>query len=109
VLKLDGTPQLEARLDDRRRLLLYSLRIAGTFCLVPQLTGGPAQVLAQSKTDGWDGLIAERADSRYLPGGPHPRRDQTEQRTQHRRRDHRLANGPGPPRRHHRLPAPRQT
>ena len=72
ILSLDGTPHIDQPLDDRRRLL-ESLNIAGTFCLVPpQLTGDPATVLAQTKADGWEGLIAKKADSRYLPGARTP-------------------------------------
>ena len=72
ILRLDGIPRIDLPLDDRRRLL-ESLHIAGTFCLVPpQLTGDPATVLAQTKADGWEGLIAKKADSRYQPGARSP-------------------------------------
>ena len=30
--------------------------------------GDPEQVLARTKADGWEGMIAKKSDSRYLPG-----------------------------------------
>ncbi len=68
VLALDGISLLTRTLDERRRVL-ESLDIAGTFCMVPpQLAGDPAELLAQTKADGWEGIVAKRADSPYLPG-----------------------------------------
>jgi bifunctional non-homologous end joining protein LigD len=58
---------------DERREVLEALRIAGEHCLVPgQLHGDPAKVLARTKADGWEGMIAKRSDSRYQPGKRSP-------------------------------------
>jgi bifunctional non-homologous end joining protein LigD len=68
VLSLDGELLLD-RPYDERRLILQDLHIAGEHCLVPgQLHGDPAQVLARTKADGWEGMIAKKSDSVYLPG-----------------------------------------
>lgn len=72
ILALDGVSLLAHTLDDRRRIL-ESLDIAGTFSLVPpQLAGDPEHLLAQTKADGWEGIVAKRADSRYLTGKRSP-------------------------------------
>ena len=68
ILALDDRSLLGETLDDRRSVL-QALELAGTFCLVPpQLIGDPAAILAQTRQDGWEGIVAKRGDSRYLPG-----------------------------------------
>jgi len=68
VLTLDGKPLLDLPYDERREVL-EGLEIAGEHCRVPgQLRGDPADVLARTKVDGWEGMIAKQADSGYLPG-----------------------------------------
>ena len=68
VLTLDGEPLLDMAYDQRREVL-DGLRIAGEHCRVPeQLHGTPADVFARTKANGWEGMIAKRSDSRYLPG-----------------------------------------
>jgi len=68
VLDLDGESLLDVPYDERRRAL-KGLRIAGEHCRVPgQLHGSPEAVLARTKADGWEGMIAKKSDSRYLPG-----------------------------------------
>ena len=68
VLTLDGEPLLDTPYDERRAVL-DGLRIAGEHCRVPkQLHGNPADVLASTKANGWEGMIAKKSDSRYLPG-----------------------------------------
>lgn len=68
VLLLDGQSLLTRPLTERRQIL-EDLQIAGTFVIVPpQLRGDPAPALAQTKADGWEGIIAKRADSTYQPG-----------------------------------------
>jgi len=68
VLSLDGELLLEREYDERRQLL-EGLRISGEHCRVPgQLHGDPVQVLARTKADDWEGMIAKKADSVYLPG-----------------------------------------
>ncbi|HEU5033424.1 MAG TPA: non-homologous end-joining DNA ligase [Mycobacteriales bacterium] len=78
VLHLDGRSLLEERYDERRRIL-ESLELAGPSWQTPphfrgdQFAGdagepvGPA-VLAASKQQGLEGIIAKRLDSRYYPG-----------------------------------------
>ena len=68
ILALDGQSLLDEPLD-MRRTILESLELAGSFRLVPpQLVGNPADILEQTKQDGWEGILAKRGDSRYLPG-----------------------------------------
>jgi bifunctional non-homologous end joining protein LigD len=68
VLTLDGESLLDMAYDHRREVL-DGLGIAGEHCRVPeQLHGTPADVFARTKADGWEGMIAKKSDSRYLPG-----------------------------------------
>lgn len=72
VLSLAGELLLD-RPYDERRAALESLQIAGEHCLVPgQLHGDPAKVLARTKADGWEGMIAKKSDSGYQPGKRSP-------------------------------------
>lgn len=72
VLSLTGELLLD-RPYDERRAALESLQIAGEHCLVPgQLHGDPAKVLARTKADGWEGMIAKKSDSGYQPGKRSP-------------------------------------
>jgi bifunctional non-homologous end joining protein LigD len=72
VLSLDGELLLDKPYDERRAIL-QGLGIAGEFCSVPgQLHGEPAEVLARTKADGWEGMIAKKSDSRYSPGKRSP-------------------------------------
>ena len=68
VLLLDEKVLLDDPYDARREVL-DALQVNGEHCTVPvQLHGEPADVLARTKADGWEGLIAKRSDSTYLPG-----------------------------------------
>jgi bifunctional non-homologous end joining protein LigD len=68
VLTLDGKPLLDMPYDERRELL-DNLGLAAEHIRVPgQLDGDPAEVLARTKADGWEGMIAKKSTSRYLPG-----------------------------------------
>ena len=68
VLSLDGNSLLDKPYDERREVL-DGLGIAGSHCRIPpQLHGNPADVLARTAADGWEGMIAKKADSGYLPG-----------------------------------------
>jgi bifunctional non-homologous end joining protein LigD len=68
VLTLHGKPLLD-RPYDKRREVLDGLGIAGEHCRVPeQLHGTPADVLARTKADDGEGMIAKKSDSVYLPG-----------------------------------------
>jgi len=69
VLELDGISLLKKKYDDRRRLL-EALSLSGNRCVVPeQLTGELEEVLERTRADGWEGIIAKRGDSAYVPGG----------------------------------------
>ena len=68
VLHLDGISLLRKRYDDRRRLL-EALPLSGDVCRVPdQLTGPVRDALQRSVDLHWEGIVAKRADSTYLPG-----------------------------------------
>lgn len=68
VLSLDGKTLLDKPYDERREVL-DGLKINGRNCRVPaQLHGDPAEVLARTAADGWEGMIAKKPDSSYLPG-----------------------------------------
>ncbi|MEV5647282.1 non-homologous end-joining DNA ligase [Nocardia sp. NPDC052254] len=57
----------------RRRELLESIGLAGAHWQVsPRLSGRGADLLAQSRDLGLEGLIAKRLDGRYLPGQRSP-------------------------------------
>ncbi len=68
VLELNGVSLVGKKLDDRRRLL-EALPIGGPVCHVPDRMPGPAEAaLARSRELFWEGIVAKRADSPYLPG-----------------------------------------
>ena len=68
VLHLDGVSLLRKRYDDRRRIL-EALPLSGDVCHVPdQLTGSVREALQGSVDLDWEGIVAKRADSTYLPG-----------------------------------------
>ncbi len=68
VLWLDGVPLLRKKYDDRRRIL-QALPLSGEVCRVPeQLTGSVDDALQGSVDRKWEGIVAKRADSQYLPG-----------------------------------------
>jgi bifunctional non-homologous end joining protein LigD len=67
VLHLDGVSLLRKRYDDRRRIL-EALPLRGGVCRVPdQLTGPVATALQSSVEAKWEGIVAKKADSTYLP------------------------------------------
>ncbi len=65
ILYLDGSRAPQA-LDDRRRILDALAAATVGLDVPPQLTGGVADVRAQSKD--LEGVVAKRRDSIYLPG-----------------------------------------
>ncbi len=68
VLHLDGVSLLDKRYDDRRRILEV-LPISGEICHVPaQLPGPVGEALQHSLELKWEGIVAKKADSTYLPG-----------------------------------------
>ena len=68
VLWLDGVSLLRKRYDDRRRLL-EALPLSGEMCRVPEQLGGSVEdALQGSVRRKWEGIVAKRADSQYMPG-----------------------------------------
>lgn len=68
VLYLDGVSLLRKTYDDRRRVL-DALAAAVPGLNVPdQLPGDGDDALAHSREQGWEGVVAKRRDSVYLPG-----------------------------------------
>ncbi|MET3807681.1 bifunctional non-homologous end joining protein LigD [Nakamurella sp. UYEF19] len=68
VLHLDGISLLRKTYDDRRRVLA-ALGPSGATFSVPEPLPGPAEeALAATRERNWEGIIAKRGDSVYLPG-----------------------------------------
>ncbi len=72
VLHLDGRPTLDLPYDERRRLL-DGLGLAGRSWQTPPSFDGPgAAVLAASRENGLEGVLAKRRSSTYRPGRRSP-------------------------------------
>ncbi|MBO9556366.1 non-homologous end-joining DNA ligase [Cellulomonas sp.] len=68
VLHLDGRPTVDLPYDERRALL-DGLGLAGTSWQTPPAFDGPgADVLAASRENGLEGVVAKRRTARYRPG-----------------------------------------
>jgi bifunctional non-homologous end joining protein LigD len=67
LLYLDGRSLLRARYQDRRKLL-ETLSTAANLIVPELLPGDGAQALERSLKHGWEGVVAKRRDSIYLPG-----------------------------------------
>ncbi|SDO54343.1 ATP-dependent DNA ligase LigD ligase module /ATP-dependent DNA ligase LigD phosphoesterase module /ATP-dependent DNA ligase LigD polymerase module [Nakamurella panacisegetis] len=68
ILYLDGVSLLRKTYDDRRRLL-EALRPGGGPVSVPDQLPGPAvDALAHSIEQRWEGIVAKKAGSTYMPG-----------------------------------------
>lgn len=68
VLHLDGVSLLRKSYD-ARRTVLQALNPAGDSFSVPPALDGPAEAaLALTRDRHWEGIIAKKADSVYLPG-----------------------------------------
>jgi bifunctional non-homologous end joining protein LigD len=68
VLYLDGRSLVDEPYTERRRVL-ESLNLSGpSWQTPPQFDGGGEAILAASKQQGLEGVLAKRLDSRYLPG-----------------------------------------
>ncbi len=68
ILHLDGISLLRKTYDDRRRVLA-ALDPRGRTFSVPEALPGPANAaLARSKELRWEGIVAKKGDSVYLPG-----------------------------------------
>ena len=67
ILSLDGRSLLRVKYRDRRRLL--ETFAAGTALIVPSLLDGDGpEALAYSRKRKWEGVVAKKWDSTYLPG-----------------------------------------
>ncbi|WP_367128218.1 non-homologous end-joining DNA ligase [Saccharothrix sp. HUAS TT1] len=72
VLHLDGSPTVDLPYS-RRRELLEGLGLRGAHWLTPRsFPGAGAAVLAASREQGLEGVVAKRLDSRYSPGQRSP-------------------------------------
>ncbi|MEV8442587.1 non-homologous end-joining DNA ligase [Actinosynnema sp. NPDC051121] len=72
VLHLDGSPTVGLPYS-RRRELLEDLGLRGAHWLTPKaFPGAGAAVLAASREQGLEGVVAKRLDSRYVPGRRSP-------------------------------------
>jgi bifunctional non-homologous end joining protein LigD len=72
VLGLDGTPLLDVPYRDRRDLLAR-LDVAGpAWQAPPAFEAAGVDVLAASREQGMEGIVAKRRDSRYRPGRRSP-------------------------------------
>jgi bifunctional non-homologous end joining protein LigD len=68
VLYVDGTSLVDQPYRERRKAL-ESLELAGpSWQTTPVFVGGGEAVLAASKQQGLEGIVAKRLDSRYYPG-----------------------------------------
>ncbi|WP_068280092.1 ATP-dependent DNA ligase [Aldersonia kunmingensis] len=68
LLYLDGTSLLRKKFTDRRRVLEALALKAPGLSVPPLLDGSGADALAESRDKGWEGVVAKRRDSVYLPG-----------------------------------------
>jgi bifunctional non-homologous end joining protein LigD len=68
VLHLDGVSLLRKSYDDRRRVLSALDPQGATFSVPDPLTGPPEEALERTKALKWEGMIAKKADSVYMPG-----------------------------------------
>ncbi|MFI9007631.1 non-homologous end-joining DNA ligase [Actinosynnema sp. NPDC053489] len=72
VLHVDGSPTVDLPYS-RRRELLEGLGLRGAHWLTPRaFPGEGAAVLAASREQGLEGVVAKRLDSRYVPGQRSP-------------------------------------
>ena len=67
VLSLDGNDVRPLPLLERRRLL-SGLRLSGTLRRTASRTGDAEKLRSEACTDGWEGVIAKRADAPYRAG-----------------------------------------
>ncbi len=68
ILYLDGVSLLRKTYDDRRRVLDALAAATGGMLVPEQLPGDGAEALRRSRDAHWEGVIAKRRDSVYLPG-----------------------------------------
>lgn len=68
VLYLDGVSLLRKKYTDRRRVLEALAANMEQLHVPPQLEGSAQDALDESRRNGWEGVVAKRRDSVYLPG-----------------------------------------
>lgn len=68
LVHLDGHDLDEVPLVDRRRLLEQAVVFDDRIRFSPSLEGDAAALLAEACSQGWEGLVAKRADGRYVHG-----------------------------------------
>ena len=68
VLHLLGADTTEIPLVERKALLEQAVTDGERLRVVSHVTGDPAQLLEGACASGWEGLIAKRADSKYVSG-----------------------------------------
>lgn len=68
ILFLDGTSLLRKKYTDRRRVLEALAAKAPSLSVPPLLDGDGTAAMAYSAEQGWEGVVAKRRDSMYLPG-----------------------------------------
>ncbi|MCW4355890.1 ATP-dependent DNA ligase [Hoyosella sp. YIM 151337] len=68
VLYLDGTMLTRKPWSDRRKVLEVIAGLLHCATVPPLLTGTAEEAIEESEKQGWEGVIAKRRDSLYLPG-----------------------------------------
>lgn len=68
LLYLDGTSLLRKKYTDRRRVLDALAAAVDGLTVPPLLEGSGQDALDESSRNGWEGVVAKRRDSVYLPG-----------------------------------------
>ena len=68
ALELDGEALVDQPLTERRARLERAVDVSGGQVLVSPLFGDGRALLEAAKEQGLEGIVAKRADSRYLPG-----------------------------------------
>jgi DNA ligase D-like protein (predicted ligase) len=68
VLHLDGTDVRDRPLLERKKLLTNVVKGRGAVRRVDHVKGDPEALLREACADGWEGLIAKRADAPYRSG-----------------------------------------
>ncbi|MFD7008452.1 non-homologous end-joining DNA ligase [Rhodococcus jostii] len=68
ILFLDGTSLLKKKYVDRRRILDELAAACDGITVPARLSGDAQHALDESRRQGWEGIVAKRLDSPYLPG-----------------------------------------
>lgn len=68
ILHLDGVSLLRKTYEDRRRVLEALVSTGEVFSVPEPMAGSAADALALTRERHWEGILAKKADSTYLPG-----------------------------------------